>query len=105
MEKGNVGVVCYRFSESATETPSDILNGLTPAQFLKKKYNTGCVFGLDTLKKSATYRYMGWLYDFTPHMKRFLVKQYGDWQEYYAPNKTALRKATYGEIQEIFQKV
>ena len=38
-------------------------------------------------------RCMGWLYDFRPYMKRYLVhdKYYG-WREIYSLNKTAIRK-------------
>jgi hypothetical protein len=77
------------------------LNGKTPEQFLKYKYTRGCIFGLDHLQKYGTYRYMGWMYSFKPFLKKFLVKQYDQWQEYYAPNKTAIRNSLYGRIQKI----
>ena len=40
-------------------------------------------------------------YDFKPFLKRILVKQYGTWSEYFAPNKTKLRKCLYGRIDEM----
>jgi len=90
-----------KFSQTAVENPPNILGNMTPIQFLLYKYDKGCIFGLDNLQHSGLYRYMGWAFDFSPYMKRFLVKQYDNWQEYYAPNKTALRKSIYGRIQEI----
>lgn len=89
----------YVFSETATLEPPDILNGMTPKQFLKSKYVRGSIFGLDSLMSYGLYKYMGWAFDFTPFLKKFITKQYGILSEQYAPNKTALRKATYGEIE------
>lgn len=92
----------YKFSKSAINSyPPDILGERTPMQFLKEKYDKGCIFGIDNLQRSAKYLYMGWAFDFSPYMKRFLVRQYDHWQSYYAPNKTALRKSIYGRIEEI----
>ena len=90
----------YKFSECAKEKP-EILNGQTPQEFLKSKYVRGSIFGLDGLQSSGVYRYMGWAFNFRPYLKRFVVKQYGSWQEYYAPNKTALRNSLFGRIEEI----
>jgi hypothetical protein len=39
--------------------------------------------------------------DFKEHLDRFLVRQYGSWQEYYCINKTTLRSCLFGCIQEI----
>lgn len=57
----------------------------------------------DNLIRYGYYRLMGYQYNFRPHLKKFLYKQYGDWQEAYAPNKTALRKAVYGRIDKIVE--
>ena len=46
---------------------------------------------------------MGYAYDFTPFLKRYVVSQYGRWYEYYGFNKTLLRKMIYGAIQEIIE--
>lgn len=46
---------------------------------------------------------MGYLYDLRPQMKNYLVKQYGSWQEYWAPNKTLLRKEICGKIDRIVE--
>ena len=91
----------YPFSECATPQPTDILQGKSPQEYLKAKYQRGCIFGLDQLKQSGYYRLMGWAYNFRPHMSLFVVKQHDHWQEEWAPNKTAIRNSTYGRIQAI----
>tara|TARA_R110002167_G_scaffold325017_2_gene531138 strand:- start:324 stop:659 length:336 start_codon:yes stop_codon:yes gene_type:complete len=53
------------------------------------------------LLNSGSYKYMGWSYDFTPYMNRYIYKQHGQWFEVYAPNKTMLRKAVYGVVDKI----
>lgn len=42
---------------------------------------------------------MGWAFDFSDHLKRYVYLQYGRWQEYWAVDKTSLRKGTYGGSQ------
>lgn len=91
----------YPFSTTATPQPPDILQGKSPQEFLNNKYQRGCFFGLDSLKTSGYYKLAGWCFNFKPHLKLFLVKQYGHWQEEWAPNKTAIRKSLYGRIQKI----
>ena len=46
---------------------------------------------------------MGWQYDFRNSLKNYVVKQYGHWSEYWAPDKTSLRKAIYGRIDKIVE--
>ena len=46
---------------------------------------------------------MGWRFDFSDVLKKFVVKQYDHWFEYYAPDKTSLRNVLYGRIQEIVE--
>lgn len=46
---------------------------------------------------------MGWMFSFYDYMSRYLVRQYDQWTEYYAPDRTSLRKALYGRIQEIHE--
>ena len=36
-------------------------------------------------------------------VRRFVVKQYGEWREMFAVDKTAIRKTTYGRIEEIVE--
>jgi len=46
---------------------------------------------------------MGYRFDFSDVIHTYLVKQYGQWREYYAPDKTSLRKTIYGRIQKIIE--
>jgi hypothetical protein len=91
----------YKFSDTATPDPPDILQGRTEMDFLKSKYDKGCIFGLDHLQKMGSYKLMGWCFNFTPFMNKYLVKQNGYWEEYFAPNNSMLRKSIYGKIQKI----
>jgi hypothetical protein len=91
----------YKFSDTATEKPT--LEISNPLEFLKSKYQRGCIFGLDNLQRSGTYKLMGWAYDFKPLLKKYIVKQYGAWHEYFAPNKTLLRRSIYGTIEKIVE--
>ena len=45
----------------------------------------------------------GWRFDFSDILRTFLVSQYGQWQEYKATDKTALRKILYGRIDRIVE--
>src|SRR5690554_7856638 len=44
---------------------------------------------------------MGYRFGFEDVLKAFVVKQYGSWQEYNAPDKTSLRSFIYGRIEQI----
>ena len=46
---------------------------------------------------------MGWAFDFSEVLKRFVVKQYGDWYEVWAVDKMAVRAMTYGRIEAIVE--
>lgn len=39
---------------------------------------------------------LGYSFDFRPYLRRYVYYQYGRWSEYYAPNRTLLRKSLYG---------
>lgn len=45
----------------------------------------------------------GWCFDFRNACKNYIVKQHDTWQEYYALDKTSLRKAIYGHIDKIVE--
>lgn len=90
--------VKFAFHDRVSETPADILKGKSEKEFLLSKFQRG-ISGLDELIHSGCYKLGGWAYYFD--MPKFLVKQYGEWREYFAPNKTALRKALYGRIDRI----
>lgn len=94
-----MNIVQFAFHDRVPTTPADILNGKSEKEFLTEKFQKGCVFGLDHLMQSGCYKLGGWAYYFD--MPKFLVKQYGQWSEYFAPNKTALRNALYGRIDKI----
>jgi hypothetical protein len=70
--------------------------------FLKRAY-VPYFTNNDNLIRSGVYKLMGYVYDFKPYLKKYLYKQYGDWQEAYAPNKTTLRKVVYGKIDKIIE--
>ena len=46
---------------------------------------------------------LGWRFDFSDVLRTFLVNQYGQWSEYKAADKTALRKILYGRIYSIVE--
>lgn len=45
----------------------------------------------------------GWRFDFLDVLKKYLVNQYGQWAEYYAPDKTSLRAYLCGPINQIIE--
>jgi hypothetical protein len=91
----------YKFSKTATEEQPDILQGKTEIEFLKSKFQKGCIFGLDNLMQSGCYKVMGWSFDFKEHLTRYWYQQEHGLYAAYAPNKTLLRKVVYGKIYEI----
>ena len=46
---------------------------------------------------------MGYRFDFSDVLRKFLVNQYGQWSEYYALDKTSLRNTLYGTINQIVE--
>lgn len=46
---------------------------------------------------------MSYRFDFSDVLRKFLVNQYGQWSEYYAPDKTSLRNTLYGTINQIVE--
>ena len=45
----------------------------------------------------------GYRFDFFDILKKYLVNQYGQWTEYYAPDRTSLRAYLYGHINQIVE--
>jgi len=74
-----------------------------PLEFVKNKFSGGYQFGKDNLLRYGTYKLLGYAYNFKPLLKKYLYKQYGQWTEAYAPNKTLLRKSVYGRIDKIIE--
>lgn len=46
---------------------------------------------------------LGWRFDFSDVLKKFLVNQYGEWSEYFAPDKTSLRDILCGRVNQIVE--
>jgi hypothetical protein len=46
---------------------------------------------------------MGWCVKFEDVLRRFVIKQYGDWREVWATDTTAIRHITMGRIDEIVE--
>ncbi len=92
----------YKFNPDSTAEKPTIDN---PKEFLVNLYQERFAFGLDNVRRSGIYKIGGWAIDFNPFLKRFIVKQWGDWQEYRSPNKTLLKKSLFGRIQKIVEIV
>lgn len=45
----------------------------------------------------------GYRFDFFDVLKKYLVAQYGQWAEYYAPDRTSLRAYLYGRVNQIVE--
>ena len=45
----------------------------------------------------------GYRFDFFDVLKKYLVNQYGQWTEYYAPDRTSLRAYLYGRMNQIVE--
>ena len=90
------GVPCWKFTEWAANEPSSFFS----FDSAKKDY-VRCHSVLSTMMHEGGIKSGGWFYDLRSVLKKYLFKQYGEWKEVYAPNKTALRKAVYGRIIEL----
>lgn len=66
----------------------------------EKEYITDRLWGVMGAH-SHVYKLGGFAADFSRFLPTILVKQYGSWQEYVAPNKTLLRKVLYGTIDQM----
>ena len=86
----------YKFTNTNSKKPE--FNKITAREFLKSKYNKNFCFGIENLKQYGVYKIMGWIIDFKPVMKKFIVKQYDSLFEAYAYNKTDLRNSIFGKI-------
>ena len=84
------------------------------AYILREKLNNGCKLSIDekiwineqvrnNSRFSKAIPVMGWKFDFSDVLKTYVVKQYGQWCEYYAMDKTSLRKSIYGKVEKIVE--
>lgn len=46
---------------------------------------------------------MGYRFDFFDILKKYLVNQYGQWAEYYAPDRTSLKNYLVGQVSQIVE--
>lgn len=46
---------------------------------------------------------LGYRFDFSDILRKFIVKQYNTWYEYYAIDRTSLRAYLYGHIDQIVE--
>lgn len=87
----------YNFAKVDSKPRTDI-----NWEYAKSKFINRVASQFD-LMFSGCVKSLGYEYDFRDELRKFLVKQYGHWQEYYAPNKTLLRKNLYGRIEQIVE--
>ncbi len=76
-----------------------------PEKYLNGVFSYKTHSQLHNVQKSGTIKIMGWEYDFRPFLKKFWYMQYGQIYQAFAPNKTALRKATFGRIDKIVEVI
>lgn len=88
-------MIIYKFTETDKPQPEVSIDEL------KRKYEIRGAFGIENLMNEGRYKLLGWAFDVREEFPKFLYKQYGQWHEAYAPNKTALRRAVYGRIERI----
>lgn len=103
-------VTCYRFSDTAADEPPtncyaarlmEKVNGGVRLNREEKNYITRAV--KENIFSRRGISAMGWMFDFSPVLKRYLLNQYGHWYELFAADKTALRHVVCGRIHEIVE--
>lgn len=96
----NTIVIGQPFVDYVNQTDKPIIEN--PKEFLKRAY-VRFYTNNNNLIMYGHYKLMGYEYDFKPYLKKYLYKQYGDWREGYAPNKTMLRQVIGGRIEKIIE--
>lgn len=94
----NINVVGFPFVGHVNQTERPIIENAH--EFLKRAY-VRFYTNNDNLIRYGCYKLMGYKYDFRPFLKLYLYKQYGQWNEAFAPNKTTLRSVIGGTITQI----
>ena len=92
----------YKFSASARDEKPDFLGGKTEKEWLERIYSGSLHSQLDNLRAGLGYRSSGWAYVSTLK-KYYYTDNYGNVYKAYAPNKTLLRKSTFGGIYDIVE--
>ncbi len=102
----------YKFNASADATLESLSN--SRPYILREKINKGEKLSADDkwyIAKNCmdctffdtAIALMGWKFDFSDVLSRFLVNCYGSWGRVYAFNKTQVKKLVCGKIDEIVQ--
>jgi hypothetical protein len=92
-------VYAWAFNPQCKNNKPLLHRGPTAKDFLKRGYADMSIL------ETGIYRLRGWAFDFRPFLRRFVYKQYGHWEEVYAPNKTALRDVIPECITEIVEVI
>jgi hypothetical protein len=71
-----------------------------PLAFIEQAYKPSYSGNLNIIRYGQ-YKLLGYKYDFRHMLNNYLYKQYGDWQESWAPNEEILRKVISGKIDKI----
>lgn len=95
----------FKFAEGSNVPVAapDILNGKTPTEFLKEKYEKPFNFGIENLARNGFYRIAGWSFNFRPFLCRYVYRQRDHWYCGFAPTKALLRKSCPTRIDEVYQ--
>ncbi len=90
----------FKFSDTASAEKPDFLRGKTEKEWLEGIYSNTFHSQISNLQAGLGYRSSGWAY--VPTLKKYYyTDNYGNVYKAYAPNKTLLRKSTFGRIYDI----
>lgn len=93
------------FTKVSSDHLNEVIKAMDNEEAINNKlsaiYNRGFHSSFESVSRTGIERIGGVAIDYRCYLKRILVKQYDRWQEYYAPNKTSLRRCLYGSIQEM----
>jgi len=98
--KQHEAIIGYPFVDHVDQSNRPTIEN--PKEFLKRAY-VRFYLNNDNLIKYGCYQLMGYRYDFTNLLKKYIYKQYGEFREVYAPNKTLLRQVIGGRIDKIIE--
>lgn len=110
--KQNTEVKAWKFVQWDVEPLSTLSN--SKVYLLRAKLNSGQKMSreeknwlAEKVNTNAYFRtavpLMGFCFDFIDVLKKYIVKQYGQWSDYYAPDKTSLRAHLYGRVNQIVE--
>ncbi|WP_211641732.1 hypothetical protein [Porphyromonas levii] len=122
-EKGNCSSSHYRNNGGLSEVATKFVNWETnPLESLAEskvyqlrvKLNKGGLMSreeknwlAEAVNSNSYFRtavpLQGYRFDFFDVLKKYLVNQYGQWAEYYAPDRTSLRNYLIGQVTQIVE--